>query len=79
MRLSAVCKGGVSLETDTTDSLDIFLLQDFVISKATSASINGVSIMEKCAVGLRYLFSFKFILNMSTKANSHCVCLHTLL
>jgi hypothetical protein len=47
MKLSAVCKGGVGLETDITDSTDIFLLQDFVISKATAASINGVSIMEK--------------------------------
>ena len=47
MKLSAVCKGGVGLETDTTDSTDVFLLQDFVISKATAASINGVSIMEK--------------------------------
>ena len=47
MKLSAVCKGGVGLETDVMDSLDIFLLQDFVISKASSASINGVSIIEK--------------------------------
>jgi len=47
MKLSAVCKGGVGLETDITDSTDIFLLQDFVTSKATTTSINGVSIMEK--------------------------------
>ena len=37
----------MGLETDTTDSVDIFLLQDFIISKATSTFINGVSIMEK--------------------------------
>ena len=47
LKLSAVCKGNVGSETDTTDSTDILLLQDFVISKATAASINGVSIMEK--------------------------------
>ena len=47
MKLSAFCKGGVGLETGVMDSLDIFLLQDFVISKASSASINGVPIMEK--------------------------------
>jgi hypothetical protein len=47
LKLSAVFKGNVGSETDTTDSTDILLLQDFVISKATAASINGVSIMEK--------------------------------